>query len=109
MQADLPNERDTASSPPSAQQEPRRTVQCSAIGNKRKRNHGNAAVAANAASPASTPENRRKVQRSFRELLRDVTENSEEYLSSPNHRSYDRLTTTSFPEASTWTSLSPNA
>ncbi|KAM3519722.1 hypothetical protein MY4038_009691 [Beauveria bassiana] len=110
MQADLPNERDTASSPPSAQQDPRRTVQCSAIGNKRKRNHGNAAVAANAASPASTPEStnsydhdgdvydpdqpladRRKVQRSFRELLRDVTENSEEYLRSGSHGLYDTI------------------
>ncbi|KAM3547305.1 hypothetical protein ARSEF4850_010102 [Beauveria asiatica] len=110
MQADLPNERDSGSSPPSAQSDARRTVQRSAPGNKRKRNHGNAAVGANAASPASIPEvpknydqdgdvydpdqplaDRRKVQKSFRELLRDVTENSEEYLQSGSHGLYDTI------------------
>ncbi|KAM3498839.1 hypothetical protein MY11210_009652 [Beauveria gryllotalpidicola] len=109
MQADLPNERDNGSSP-SAQQDAHRTVQRSAAGNKRKRNPGNAAVGANAPSPASTQEStksydhdgdvydpdqpladRRKVQKSFRELLRDVTENSEEYLQSGSHGLYDTI------------------
>ncbi|KAJ6786786.1 hypothetical protein PWT90_03127 [Aphanocladium album] len=100
--------RGISNSPPSAQLDAHRHAQESASGTKRKRHIGNAANASNAASRNSTPESagsydedvydpdqplaeRRKVQKSFRDLLRDVTENSEEYLQSGSHGLYDTI------------------
>ncbi|ATY61112.1 nuclear protein Qri2/Nse4, putative [Cordyceps militaris CM01] len=93
-----------SNSPPSA----RRNAPHSAPGSKRKRTNGRAEANENQAGRDSTPEStgsydehvydpdqplaeRRKVQKRFRELLRDVTENSEEYLQSGSHGLYDAI------------------
>ncbi len=108
MEAYPANQRENGNYPPSSRQDAGRNTQRNASNTKRKRTHGSEANESNAASPSPTPEStdsydedvydpdqplaeRRKVQKSFRELLRDVTENSEEYLQSGSHGLYDTI------------------
>ncbi|KAJ3498875.1 hypothetical protein NLG97_g777 [Lecanicillium saksenae] len=108
MEAQSSSPTETANSPPSAQLGAGIHAQASASRTKRKRHNGTSANDSNAASRNSTPEStdsydedvydpdqplaeRRKVQKRFRDLLRDVTENSEEYLQSGSHGLYDTI------------------
>lgn len=108
MEESPPTQREVGNSPPSAQRDAGRGARRGTPSSKRKRDHGSAAEESNTARRSTTPESadsydedvydpdqplaeRRKVQKSFRELLRDVTENSEEYLQSGSHGLYDTI------------------
>ncbi|OAR02807.1 hypothetical protein LLEC1_00213 [Akanthomyces lecanii] len=102
MEEDFPGQRENSDAPPSAQRDAGRSVRHSTPSTKRKRTDGGAARLGT--TPESTDSydedvydpdqplaERRKVQKSFRELLREVTENSEEYLQSGSHGLYDTI------------------
>lgn len=108
MQAYSSSPGENGNSPPSAQQTAGPNAQQRAASTKRKRNtenRTNDSSPRNASPPPESPDSydedvydpdqplaeRRKVQKRFRDLLRDVTENSEEYLQSGSNGLYDTI------------------
>lgn len=107
MEAHSSSPQRSSASPPSAQQNMPRDAGRTTPRTKRKRNNEMAgeasfpeiSLAAESADssnediydPDQPLAERRKVQKSFRDLLRDVTENSEEYLQTGSHGLYDTI------------------